>query len=186
MSGSHPANLLIISLFLVAAVCISGCMEEKSEQTTTEITDMALQSSDFLQNYTLKEKAVKTENDVSEQTIEKGWKEGYYTIHYNMLNNATNITVIEQHISIFEPGKADDFVRIDLVSNEFATYRELSDPGIGDLSRAYEVSPANEDDVYYILKFSKMNVYEIMYLKGTDKDYISFKEIADIAESKIE
>lgn len=186
MSTSYPTKLLLISLLLVTAVCISGCLEEKSEQTTVEIAEMALQTSDLPQNYTLKEKAIKTHDDVSEQTIEKGWKEGYYTIHYNLWNNATNITVIEQHISIFEPGKADDFVKIDLVSNEFATYRELTDPGIGDVSRAFEVSPANEDDVYYILKFSKMNVYEIMYLKGTDKDYNSLKRIAEIAEAKIE
>ncbi|SES64862.1 hypothetical protein SAMN04488587_0319 [Methanococcoides vulcani] len=41
MFTSYPTKLLFISLLLVTAVCISGCLEEKGEQTTIEIADMA-------------------------------------------------------------------------------------------------------------------------------------------------
>lgn len=161
----------------------------KIELTKKEPSELALTLSDLPDEYTIVERTERTKSDVSKEGLELGWKKGYYVRFAKVdKDNPYMVTVIEQLISIYPAENISKVIVLPTESSENRTYEELSNPGIGDKSRAFRITVKDEfgeEKRVYMIEFIKKDVYEALYMHGTVTDYELLKEIARKAAEKI-
>jgi PBP1b-binding outer membrane lipoprotein LpoB len=178
-------------------VLLSGCTEQTSttsetikEQTKTKLSsiepsDLILQVSDLPSNFTIKERAERVKSDLDEDAKNLGWKKGYSVIFIKG-ETIFDMTAISHSISIYPIDNISKVLDIPRKSNENRTYDELSNPNIGDKSKAFRVTENSGFETRsYMIEFVKMDVYEYISIGGTSTDYELLKELAKKAEAKI-
>lgn len=188
---------LFVIILLIIMVLLSGCTEQNSttsetikEKTNTKLSsiepsDLILQVSDLPSNFTIKERGERVRSDLDEDAKNLGWKKGYAV---RLIKGETifDMTVISHGISIYPIDNTSKVLDIPKISDENTTYDELSNPNIGDKSKAFRVTENNGFETRsYLIEFVKMDVYEYLYISGTSTDYELLKELAKKAEAKI-
>lgn len=188
--------------FIGLAILLIGCVGEeptKGEEGTTEVqtdkepSELAFKLSEMPEGYKVVERTERTKSDVNEEALGLGWKKGYYVRFANVdKDNMLLVSVIEHKISIYP--KENISTIVGLVKGayeereEIKTVVELSNPKIGDKSRAYRLNLGGESDKEkhaYVIIFSKKDVYEQLYASGTVTDYELLKELSRKAAKKI-
>lgn len=199
-------NYFLLMGFILMIV-LSGCIQqspllpEKSneqkvppedmysvEASTLEPSIMALQLSDLPPEYSVKERTEILKSEVDPKGINLGWEKGYYA-RYDKVVDKFDITTIEHIISIYPFENISKVMSLEWETKrpkEYITLEKLSDPNIGDGSRAFRVT--NKDIIetrYYVIEFFKKDVHEVVSMGGTSTDYELLKELAKKAERKI-
>ena len=188
---------LLVVLLLITMVILSGCTEQTSttsetieEQTNTKISsiepsNLILQLSDLPSNFTIKERAERVRSDLDKDAKNLGWKKGY-AVRFIKGETVFDMTAISHGISIYPIDNISKILDIPKISNENVTFDELSNPNIGDKSKAFRVTENSGFETRsYMIEFVKMDVYEYLYMSGTSTDYELLKELAKKAEAKI-
>ncbi len=205
MKPNYYAFLLVV--LLIGVICVSSCVQQtitpsgtgkeqttrpaelpKPKLSTLEPSELALQLSDFSSNYAIKDRAERVKSDVNQKAIDLGWKGGYYVKYARVGDNLLDITVIEQAISIYPIEHISEILTLPRESNENITFDGLSNPNVGDNSRAFRITLKDEFDTelrYYQIEFIKMDVYESIYMSGTTTDYELLKDLSKKATAKI-
>lgn len=153
-------------------------------------SEMVLQLSDLgASNWTVEERGVRTKSEMQEDDLEKGWKTGY-RISYIIIReqDLSNVTIVENYMSIY-PIENISNVLIPRESDEDLTWENLPDPKIGNQSRAFRVtikdSSGNPNEVYFMIEFVELNVYESLLMHGKSTNYEFLKNLAEKVEKKI-
>lgn len=188
---------ILLVLLLITMVFLSGCTQQtttapetikepsKPKLSSLEPSDLILQLSDLPSNFTIKERTERVSSDVSENARNLSWKKGYYG-RFAKVETLLDMTVIEHTISIYPIDNISKVLDIPMESNEYVTFEELSNPNIGDKSRAFRVTEKSGLETRYnFIQFNKMDVHETLYMRGTSTDYELLKELAKKAEAKI-
>lgn len=192
---------LLLVLLLITMVFISGCTQQttttpetnkeqvipkeqpKPKLSSLELPDLMLQLSDLPSNFTIKERTERVRSDLGDDAKNLGWKKGY-EVTFTKSETLFDMIVIKQFISIYPIDNISKVLDIPDKSNENVTYDELSNPNIGDKSKAIRATQINGFRTYQI-EFFKMDVYETIEMSGTSTDYELLKELAKKAEAKI-
>jgi len=158
--------------------------------TTKEPSELALQLDDLPDGYKVSERGERLKSDVSEKGINWGWKKGYYAYFLNQdENNVFMYTKIEQLNSIYPIENITHVINHDWFEDiEALTVEELSDPKIGDESRAWRIKAEDESLTYtmYRIDFIKYDYYTMLQIWGTTGvDYELLKELAQKVADKI-
>lgn len=159
--------------------------------STVGTSKMVLEASDLGTGYKIVEKTERTRSDVSDFAKANNWTEGYYVRFARMGENAlADNTVVEQYISKYPPGNNQKVLDNEeqRASNENVTNERLSDPKVGERSKAWRMTIKNKygsDSRAYAIEFIKMDVYGIIYMGGTMTDTDTLKDLAQKAAAKI-
>jgi hypothetical protein len=188
---------ILLVLLLITMVFLSGCTEQTATTSETnkeqpkiklsslEPSDLILQLSDLPSNFTIKERTERVRSDLDEDAKNLGWKKGYY-VRFAKGETLLDITVINHAISIYPIDNISKVLDIPRKSDENVTFDELSNPNIGDKSKAFRVTEKTGLETRsYLIEFNKMDVYEYIYMSGTSTDYELLKDLAKKAEAKI-
>ncbi|MBU4075927.1 MAG: hypothetical protein KKI06_04365 [Euryarchaeota archaeon] len=188
---------ILLVLLLITMVFLSGCTQQtttapetnkeqpKAKLSSLEPSSLILQLSDLPSNFSIKERTERVSSDVSENARNLSWKKGYY-VRFAKGETLLDITVIEHTISIYPIDNISKVLDIPMESNEDVTFDELSNPNIGDKSRAFRVTEKSGLETRYnFIQFNKMDVHETLYMRGTSTDYELLKDLAKKAEAKI-
>lgn len=195
--------LFIITIFITSCAKqktngILGSAEEqliqsselsKPKVTAKQSSELILDISEFNEDYVIQEKAPRLKSDISQDSIDLGWKEGYYVRFARLGNNLFDISVVKQRISVYPIENVSKILDIPRESDAEITYEELPSPLIGDRSKAWRVTTKDEfgnSQRSYEIEFIKMDIYEILIMSGTATDYEILKKLALKAESRIE
>jgi len=156
-----------------------------------DLSTLILKVEDFPQDegWTLKDRAERGKTDVSDNGLNLGWKRGYYANYLNGELKAENLDYsrVDLLISEYPPENISLALKTE-ESDDYTTYDPLSDPQIGDESKAYKVISINEydvEDIYYEIQFRKKNLLFTLQNYGTRTDYALLKDLAKKAEAKI-
>lgn len=185
----------IIILFVVGALFFLFYNLRDSKIQTVKETDFskfALSESDFPQNagWTLKDRSERGRTDVSASGLILGWKKGYVSTYLRGDLKIDNLDYsrVDLYISEYPP---ENITKTFLDINEFngTQYDSLSDPKIGEKSKAYKVIKKDSfgvETTYYSIEFIKKDVYVDIITYGSRVDYELLKELAKKVESNIE
>ena len=199
---------LIALVAIVGAVIFAGCVEEETttppaetttpiptlipaatpQTTTMQVSELILDLSDFPGNYSIKERNPRLKSDVNEEGIELGWKGGYYGRYARIGENIFDVTLIEQHISLYPIENITKVPMLPRESTENITFEEIPCSGIGDKCISGRMTITDEfgrEERVYMIEFVKMDVYELFYIIGTSTDYELLVNLAKKAEAKI-
>jgi hypothetical protein len=153
---------------------------------------MALALSDVPAGFTIKEGSEKTTSDMSQEALANGWKKGY-DVEFQRMNTATqDYEILEQTISVYPISNLNQVMTEATTetlqkANATTTVEQLSDPKIGDSSKAFRIKtsylgvPVTSFSIYFI----KKDVYEGLVIGGTSADYETLKGLANVSASKI-
>jgi hypothetical protein len=152
---------------------------------------MALTLSDVPAGFTIKEGSEKTSSDMSPEALTLGWKKGYY-VQFMRINNAQDAESIEQTLSVFPIDNVNMLLtesdaKYMATSNATFPVERLSDPKIGDSSKAYrtKVTISGFPMTGFTILFVKKDVFESLDTIGTSADYATLKNLANVSASKI-
>lgn len=183
-------TIIVIIAIAIAGVSIYFVLKSKGGEGTStqskELSEMLLELGDLPQGYTLVEQGERIKSDVSQESVELGWKEGYYADYIK--TGTYEFTEIDHYNSVYPLENISRFLYAPMENTENSAYDELSKPNIGDDSRAYRVTMTTGGVKYtgYAIEFIKMNVHNMLYILGTEGvDYELLKDLARIVESKI-
>jgi len=187
------AKIPLMGLALVAVIVIAGCTQtgQVTNHIVLDISDLVLSLSDLPEGFELLEQGERTSSDVSIEALNLGWEGGYYAIFLNSNYYNYKDVVIEQAISTYPLENIGDVLDVNLDWPEyFDEIKKLSNPAIGDESRAWKLKWYDDELDYqftgYVLEFVKRNVYMQFFMWGTmGVDYTSLKEITRSAANKI-
>lgn len=187
------------SLFLllfVTVIFISGCVQETTPSSSTnqeqtaqpkvqykDSTNFLLTLSDLPQNenWTIVERGERNVNDVSSKALMYNWSGGYYTKF--SLSGKDKVTYLEHYLSIYPDNKT-----MEILADDSDLGEPLSNPGIGDNSRAYKnrATVLGQEIVEYKIVFVKNNIFATITSGGTGTDYLTLKGFAQKAYDKID
>ena len=183
-----------VLLLLILSVSITGCSSvtpttPTNQLSTKDPSEMALQLSDLPEGYQIQSRGETTRSDVSYifQDATYGWTKGYSVGFLN-----SDGTFILHDISIFDIDQMDGILflkgkSILVMSNATNSVDQLSDPNIGDSSKAYRIKRTIDGQTItaYTIVFTKKDVFEQVIMSGTMTDYEILKNLAKIAAAKI-
>lgn len=153
-----------------------------------EPSELALQLSDLPEGFEIGERTEKTESDVSQDAKDKGWEKGYYVRFVKLGENLLQVTTIEHSNSIYPAENVSKVLESNWWNGTNTVVEDLSDPKIGDKSKAYRITAEGElvTNTGYVIEFVKLDVYTMIVISGTvGIDYELLKELASKAEQKI-
>ncbi|MHB8165021.1 MAG: hypothetical protein ACYDDV_11915 [Methanoregula sp.] len=189
--------IFLMTCFVIISLGIAGCTSQApaaSKTSTIEPSEIILQSSEIPVNFTLLEKGERNVSDMSEWSLDHGWKKGYYAVFLNNDPNSIPVTVIEQYVSVY-PAENITLIVPDTVSgwknwtleenDPNLSFEELSMPAIGDSSAAMKVTNTSDMSQMYSVSFTKKDVYLQFLTNGTATDYETVRQLAGIAAAKI-
>lgn len=189
--------IFLMTCFVIISLGIAGCTSQApaaSKTSTIEPSEIILQPSEIPVNFTLLEKGERNVSDMSEWSLDHGWKKGYYAVFLNNDPNAIPGTVIEQYISVYTaenitlivPDTVSGWKNWTVEENDAnLSFEELSLPAIGDSSAAMKVTNTSDMSQMYSVSFTKKDVYQQFMTNGTATDYETVKQLAGIAAAKI-
>jgi len=190
--------IVLMSVVIILCAGIAGCTTSQAPATppvtqqklsTIEPSLMVLEPADVPANFTLVEKYERNAANMSEWALNTGWKKGY-GVYYE--TTGQDVQGLDQVISIY-PAENITLIVPQTVSgiNNWSmedtnvTVQELPIPGVGDSSRALQISEKDDLINLYMIAFVKYDVYEELYLNGTTSDYDTLIQIAENAAAKI-
>jgi hypothetical protein len=199
MKIKSPVPMIVLmSVFIVLCAGITGCTTSQVPSSppvtaqmlsTIDPSQMALEPSDVPANFTLVEKYVRNASDMNPWALTTGWKKGYGTYYET---KGQDVRGLDQVISIYPAENITLIVpqTVRGVKNWSAedanvTVGELPAPGIGDFSRALQISEKDNPVNTYMIAFVKYDVYEELYVNGTARDYDTLLTAAGNAAAKI-
>jgi hypothetical protein len=192
---------MIMLMFVILILCagITGCTTSQVPSSppvtaqmlsTIDPSQMTLEPSDVPANFTLVEKYVRNASDMNPWALTTGWKKGYGTYYET---KGQDVRGLDQVISIYPAENITLIVPqtvkgVKSLSAEDAnvTVEELPVPGIGDFSRALQISEKDNPVNTYMIAFVKYDVYEELYVNGTARDYDTLLKVAGNAAAKIQ
>lgn len=155
-----------------------------SKTSSTEISDIVIGSSDLPEGYEMIERGPRTSADVSEESLEKGWKEGY-SIEFQKGDTLLDISRISLWNSRYPVENIPTIVNNPLNYSEEYTISELPSPNIGDISKAYKIKDTEWGTLTYTISFGKKDIYVGVSVAGNIADYELLKKLAKKVEKKI-
>jgi len=186
----------------------NNCVVDKEESrvcglpriASKEPSEMALQISDFPDDWKVLEKGVRTREESSQVERNLGFKKGYNITFSSQQENDT--ILVKQFVSVyplvnsainmtFSFETAKENYRIgrfyENTNKRILSISELPNHFIGDLSVAYNVtvSGARGKENVYTICFTKWDVAEVVIIEGFNTDYEFLKDLAKKAEEKI-
>jgi hypothetical protein len=180
-------TIIVIIAIAIAGVSIYFVLKSRGEGTSKKLSQMLLELGDLPQGYTLVENGERLSSDISKEGIELGWKKGHYAIYTK--TGTYEFTEIDHYNSVYPLENISEALHTISHENiENWAFEEISKPNIGDDSRAWRVTGTFEGITYsgYQICFIKMNVYNALYMDGTEGvDYELLKDLARTVESKI-
>ena len=156
-----------------------------------DLSNFILATEDFPQGegWTLKDRVERGKTDVSEYGLNLGWKRGYLASYLRGDLNSDNLdyTRVDLYISEYPSENASLVLRTE-ESDNFTLYDPLSDPMIGDESKAYKVITRDNsgvESISYRIEFRKDNLLYTLFIYGTRTDYTLLKDLAKKVEMKV-
>ncbi len=184
-----------------------GTIDDKPEETracgvpqmaSKEPSEMALQTSDLpSKRWAIIETSIRFKEEVTKIERDLGFKKGYNVSFfsdeinvkqfigvYPLVNSAINMSFsFEAAKQTYRLGRF-----YENTNKKILSISELSDPFIGDLSIAYNVTVVDfgglKENIYTIC-FTKWDVAEVLIVEGIESDYEFLKNLAKIAEGRI-
>lgn len=174
--------------------------------TKKQPADLVLQVSDLPKNYSIKDSGPLLSSDVDQEAIDLGWQGGYKVIFEGTDADNNVVTQVTQYISILPPENTSKLLATSTVSSEQSkmnawlkeqgsslgitaiTVEQMTNPTIGDGSRAWRltVTDSSGDSLhFYTIEFTKLNIYELLEMRGTSTDYNMLTGLAKTAANKI-
>lgn len=191
ISQEAPASPTPTATPVPAAVQMPG-----KSLSTIEPAQMALEPSGMPGNFTLLRKIERNESMIRPWELNQGWKKGY-SAAFKRDDPGRTGPQIAQFIGIFPrenvsrvvdyliDGNFLDLARLSDAERMNNSITELPSPGIGDYSRAIAKFDKNDPDIYYLLAFSRHDVFEEIWGNGTAADYETMRQAAAIAAANI-
>lgn len=150
--------------------------------STQEPSEMVLELRDLPKDWFIVSRSERVKSDISDEGLEAGWRRGYMIIFgWQDEDNPFVTSTIGHLISIYPIESLKEMINQE--STDEVTYEELSNPNIGEESRAYKVT--DEVRTYYEILFYKKDVLVTLDVAGVIQDYELLKELARKAEKKI-
>jgi len=186
--------IVLMSVVIILCAGIAGCTTSQApamqqKLSTLEPSQMVLEPADVPTNFTLVEKYERNAANMSAWALNTGWKKGYGTYYET---KGPDVQGLDQVISIYPAENITLIVPQTVqgiknwsVEDTNVTVEELPIPGVGDFSRALQVSEKDDPINLYMIAFVKYDVYEELYVNGTAKDYDTLIQIAETAAAKI-
>jgi len=191
------AGGIVLVIILLAVILYFSLMNKNDfsqEIKPVEVKDLSslmLSVEDFPQNegWTLKDRAERGKTDVSDYGLSIGWKRGYLATYLRGDLKSENIDYsrVDLYVSEYPVENASLALRTQEADN-YTSYDSLSDPLIGDESKAYKVISIDEyglESIYYQIEFRKNNLLYTLQMYGTRTDYNLLKELAGKTEAKL-
>jgi hypothetical protein len=196
MSLVPMTGLMLVVILLCAA--ITGCTTSQAPTTppataqklsTLDPSQMILEPSDVPANFTLMGTYERNTTNMNAWALSKGWKKGYGTYYETTGPDARGLSQVIsiyplENITLIVPDTVQGTKNWS-VEDANVTVEELPVPGIGDVSRALQISEKGDPINMYMITFVKYDVYEEMYVNGTARDYETFLQTAKKAAAKI-
>jgi hypothetical protein len=203
---SSGLMILVMAVFVILSAGMAGCATTAPSspapmaspipaKTLSTITpaEMALQQSDLPADFTLLERGERNVSEMRSWSLDQGWKGGYYSDYVKNDTNSRSATLIEQSISVYNPGTISLIVpdTVSYAKNWSAEDRtnrsveEVALPAFGDSSSVLKISDKSDNSHEYIIAFVKYDVFEQLYTNGTETDYETLKQLAGTAAAKI-
>jgi hypothetical protein len=164
----------------------------QQKTATKRPSELVLDTSDFVGNYTIKERTPRLKSDVDEYALGLGWKEGYFVHFIRIGETIFDSTSVEQTISVYPLGKAQEVLEWTAtkylnLSNENVTVEEMPLISIGDGSVAFRLTAhaAGATKRAYMILFYKWDIYVGLGMSGHATDYEELTLLARKAEAKI-
>ena len=195
---SFVPMIVLMSVFIILCAGMAGCTTSQAPTTPTvtqqklstlEPSQMIVEPAEVPANFTLVEKYERNVSDMNDWALNTGWKKGYGVYYETTGQDAQGL---QQVISIYPAENITLIVPQTVrgiknwsVEDANVTVEELPIPGVGDFSRALQVSEKNDPINVYMIAFVKYDVYEELYVNGTAKDYDTLIQIAETAAAKI-
>lgn len=189
--------IVLMSVVIILCAGIAGCTSQapatppvtQQKLSTLEPLQMILEPADIPANFTLVEKYERNAANMSAWALNTGWKKGY-GVYYE--TKGQDVQGLDQVISIYPAENITLIVPQTVrgiknwsMEDTNVTVEELPIPGVGDFSRALQISEKNDPINVYMIAFVKYDVYEELYVNGTAKDYDTLIQIAETAAAKI-
>jgi len=185
--------IVLMAVFIILCAGIAGCTSQtpvtQQKLSTIEPSLMVLEPADVPANFTLVEKYERTAANMSDWALNTGWKKGY-GVYYE--TTGQDVQGLDQVISVYPAENITLIVPETVrgvknwsVENTNVTVEELPIPGVGDFSRALQISEKGDPINVYMIAFVKYDVFEQLYLNGTARDYDTLIQIAENAAAKI-
>ena len=164
--------ILLLVVILITAGCVGGNKNTVFTPTPTpenilstiDPSEMALQLSDLPDDFTIKDRSEGISSDINQSELNFSWKRGYivkFSSHNTQINQFISIFSIDYLPKLFAETKG----RLQNAAGSDAILDELSDPKIGDQSKAFRVT-YDDGSIVYSISFIKNDVYEDFLLAG--------------------
>jgi hypothetical protein len=198
--------MIFMAVFIILSAGMAGCtspapsspvpapspVPAKTLSTITPL-EMVVPLSDIPGNFTLLESGERNSSEMRTWALDHGWKGGYYADYVKNDNHSPSGTIIEQVISVYNPGNISLIVpdTVSYMKNWSAEDRtnrsveEVALPVIGDSSSVLKISDKSDNSHEYMITFVKYDVFEQWYTNGTATDYETLQQLAGTAAAKI-
>jgi len=189
--------IVLMSVFIVLSAGFAGCLSPapatpvpQQKLATLEPSQMVLEPADVPANFTLVERYERNITNMNDWALATGWKKGY-GVYYE--TTGPGVQGLDQVISIYPAENITLIVPQTVrgiknwsMEDTNVTVEELPIPGVGDFSRALQISEKGDPINVYMIAFVKYDVYEELYVNGTTRDYDTLIQIAETAAAKIQ
>lgn len=190
--------IVLMSFLIILCAGITGCTSQAPSSppvtpqllSTIDVSQMALEPSDLPANFRLVEKYERNISDMNPWALNTGWKKGYGTYYET---EGPDVRGLDQVISLYPAENITLIVPRTVsgikdfsVEDANVTVEELPAPGVGDFSRALQITDKGDPINMYMIAFVKSDVYEEMYANGTARDYDTLLKVAEIAAAKVQ
>jgi hypothetical protein len=202
---------VVIAVVLVSAGCLSTIFPDpvpvstetptspptpvpttESPVATVTVSRMALQPSDIPSDYILKDRSDRTYLEMSQMSLDLGWRAGYAVTYYRVNQEKYDLTGLRQVIDLYplaNMNKVFDIEKEAIESQNTGTIKiyELPCPKQGERTSAYRKTDdqSSRSISTYTIIFTKKDVYEELTMGGTTTDFETLKELAQVAADKI-
>ena len=155
-----------------------------SKTSSTEISEIVIELSDLPEGYKIVERGPRTSADISEESIERGWKEGY-SVEFQKGDTLLDISRISLWNSRYPIENIQKIVNNSLNYSGDYIISEISSPNVGDISKAYKIKDSEWGILKYRIDFGKKDIFVAIEVVGNAADYELLKELAKKVENKI-
>ena len=201
MHRTYSAVAIILFFILCSAGCLSpAAIDRNSAPVVTnsvrDLAELGLGNGDVPNDFTLTESRRKNATEVSSLALDLGWQDGYFVQFEKQGSSSLEPTVVSQSIALYPPERMKDVLQYVVITEESqypGSVVNLTDPKIGEESRAYAVSKtagttenvSSQDIAYSEIIFTKGPVFEVIRTSGPSADYQTIEDLALKASEKI-
>ena len=178
------ALILIVAGIFFFSDNSSNVISLKPSVYNGDVSNLVFSLEELPEGYSIAERALRLESDVSDYAKSIGWKEGYY-IRYLKGEGLSDISRIEIYLSRYPLENISKVLENQDDEIEGYTIESLPNPRIGDDSIAVRYTDNDFGLRDYSIEFYKKDIYVRIDNGGTATDYEMLKELAQKLDSKI-